>query len=69
MKFEEDRSNTVPKGTKQMKEVLIRYTDGSEQLVKCTEPTMVLIGFQEYQYLKNLYLQVQECVNNHKGDK
>jgi len=69
MNFEEDRSNTVPKGTKQMKEVLIRYTDGSEQLVKCTEPTMVLIGFQEYQYLKNLYLQVQECVNNHKGDK
>jgi len=54
MKFEEDRSNTYPKGTKEMDLITIRYTDGTEQIVKPTEPTMCLIGWKEYQYLKQL---------------
>lgn len=56
--FEEDKTNTYAKGTKELKEVVMKFTDGTEQVVQATEPTMVLIGYKEYQELRKVYENV-----------
>lgn len=60
--FEEDKTNTYVKGTKELKEVVMKFTDGTEQVVQATEPTMVLIGYKEYQELRKVYETVVQAL-------
>ena len=62
--FTEDRTNTHQKGTKELKEVVMRYTDGTEKVVTEVEPTMVLVGYNEFKELLDVYKFVQDVLED-----
>ena len=52
LNFDEDRTHTHKAGEKELKKVVMYYKDGSMQEITDVEPTMVLIGWEHFNKLK-----------------